>query len=254
MPNPTHDRRATRLHRQGVERARYLARRLGTGLREWRHAQGLTQAQLGDRVGVSQREISRLECGAAADANVEMWAVCGAALGLQLAAFFEGAPGADQPRDLQHLRRQNLVIASAAPGGWRGEPESALPDDGPRPRSIDVLLTRAARREAAVVEVWDLILDGGAAMRGLEAKVLATRARLGPEWRAEGVLLVRGTQRNRRLVASLGALFAARYPASSRAWLRAFADPAAPMPQAGGFAWTDVNGGHLRAARLRTAP
>jgi hypothetical protein len=123
--------------------------------------------------------------------------------------------------------------------------------DGPRPRSIDVLLTRRARHEAAVVEVWDLLLDGGAAIRGLEAKVRATRDRLGAGWTVQGVLVVRGTRRNRGLVLELRALFAARYPAPSTAWLAAFNDPATPMPDADGLAWTDVKGTRLIAARLR---
>ena len=179
------------------------------------------------------------------------WAAVGAAAGLEIAAFFEQAPGADLPRDIEHLRRQNLIVALSVWGGWTGMPEAALPGDGPRPRSIDVLLERTARREVAVVEIWDLLLDGGAAMRGLEAKVLATRARQGQGWHVEGLIVVRGTRRNRALVHELGPLFAARYPASSAAWLGALVDPQVPLPQAGGFAWTDVAGSRLLAARFR---
>jgi hypothetical protein len=46
---------------------------------------------------------------------------------------------------------------------------------------------------------------------------------------------------------------AARYPASSAAWLRALADPGTPMPHGPGLAWTDVKGDRLMAARLATA-
>jgi hypothetical protein len=122
---------------------------------------------------------------------------------------------------MEHLRRQALVVEVAAPGGWQATPEAGVPGGAGRPRSIDVLLTRAVRREAAVVEVWDLILDGGEAMRGLEAKVLAVRERLGQGWHVRGLLIVRGTHRNRRLVRALAALFAASYPAPSGAWLDA---------------------------------
>jgi hypothetical protein len=111
-------------------------------------------------------------------------------------------------------------------------------------------LTRVERREVAIVEIWDLILDGGAAMRGLEAKVHAMRARLGGDWHVQGLLVVRGTKRNRALVRELAPLFAARYPASSTAWLAALEDPARPMPGAAGFAWTSVSGDRLVAARL----
>ena len=111
-------------------------------------------------------------------------------------------PGADLPRDIEHLRRQNLVVATAQAGGWTAIPEATL-DEGRWSRSIDVLLSRAARREAAVVEIWDLLLDGGEAMRGLAAKVQALRAQLDPAWRVQGLLLVRGTHRNRALVREL---------------------------------------------------
>ena len=243
-------RRTSRLQRDAADRARYLARRAGQALRDTRHAAGLTQAAVAERAGVAQTEVSRLERGFGAHADLETLAACGAALGLQLAAFFEQAPGASLPRDMQHLRRQNLIIVWSTPGGWTPGPESLLPNDGPRPRSIDVLLERPLRREAAVVEIWDLIDDGGAAMRGLEAKVLATRQRLGPDWHVEGLLLVRATRRNRQLVGGLRALFAARYTASSSAWLRALHDPNVPLPSSGGFAWTSVNGDRLIAARL----
>ena len=211
----------------------------------------LSQRGLGELVGLSQPEICRLESGGGADAGLDTWAAVAAALGLQLAAFLEQMPGASQPHDLEHLKRQDLVIRSAAPGGWRGEPEALLVDDGRYARSIDVLLRRSTRREAAVIEVWDLITDGGAAMRGLEAKVRATRVRLGEEWRVQGLLVVRGTQRNRRLVADVQAVFATRFPASSLGWLQALENRATPMPTEDGLAWTDVAGTRLIAARRR---
>jgi transcriptional regulator with XRE-family HTH domain len=235
----------------GRARAAYLARRLGIALRERRLAARLTQGELAHRAGVSQQEVSRLERGTGLDARLLTWAAVGAAAGLELAAFFEQAPGADLPRDIEHLRRQNLIVALSARGGWTGMPEAALPGDGPRPRSIDVLLERTARREVAVVEIWDLLLEGGAATRRLEAKVLATRGRRGQGWHVEGLIVVRGTRRNRALVHELGPLFAARHPAPSAAWLRALVDPQAPLPRAGGFAWTDVAGSRLLAARFR---
>jgi transcriptional regulator with XRE-family HTH domain len=220
-------------------------------LRDARLTRGLRQVDGALRAGVSQPYWSRLERGEAGSAEIETLAACGAAVGLQLAAFFEGAPGADQPHDLVHLRSQRLVVELATPGGWHSTPEAAIPDDGPRPRSIDVLLTRATRREAAVVEIWDLVLDGGAAMRGLEAKVAATRERLGPDWHVEGLLLLRRTSRNRELVRDLAPLIAARYPASSVGWIAALGEPARPMPDTAGFAWTSVRGDRLLAARLR---
>ena len=243
--------RASRQQLAARERAAYLAHRVGIALRETRVAAGLTQAEVANRAGVSQTEISRLERGRGARSDLEMLAACGAAVGLRLATFFEQAPGASQPRDIEHLRRQSLLVGIAARGGWHAAPESSIPNDGPRPRSIDVLLTRATTREAAVVEIWDLLLDGGEAMRSLDAKVLATRARLGSEWRIEGLFLFRRTSRNRALVKTLAPLIEARFPASSITWLRALSLTGASMPDAAGFAWTSVAGDRLIAARFQ---
>ncbi len=243
-------RRATAARRRGRARAEYVARRIGTGLRDVRLAQGRRQADVSSEAGISQPYYSRIERGLEPGAALETLTACAAALNVQLAAFVEAMPGASLPRDIEHLRRQALIIEIAARGGWQAMPEAALPGDGPRPRSIDVLLTRAIRREAAVIEVWDLLADGGEAIRGLEAKVAATRDRLGGTWRVEGLLLLRRTGRNRMLVRDLAPLIRARYPTVSAAWLKALGDPGAPMPGAGGFAWTSVAGDRLVAARL----
>jgi len=243
-------RRAGSARRRARERAVYLARRIGIALRDARLAAGLQQRDVAVRAGFTQSFWSRLERGLTTAVSLETLAAAAAAVDTQLAAFVEAMPGASLPRDIEHLRRQALVVTLAARGGWRATPEAALVGDGPRPRSIDVLLTRAERREVAVVEVWDLLIDGGDAMRGLEAKVAATSEHLGAGWRVEGLLLLRRTARNRRLVGDLGALFRARYPASSRTWLTALGDPATAMPAAAGFAWTSVAGDRLLAARL----
>jgi transcriptional regulator with XRE-family HTH domain len=218
-------------------------------MRDARLAQGLRQVDVARAAGITQPFYSRIERGLEIGVTLLSLAACASALNVQLAAFVEALPGASLPRDIEHLRRQSLLIGIAAQGGWRGLPESILANDGPRPRSIDVLLTRDATREAAVVEIWDLVLDGGEAIRGLEAKVAATRQRLGPGWRVQGLLLLRRTARNRALVRELAPLIRARYP-SSAGWLRALRDPATPMPDAGGFAWTSVAGDSLIAARL----
>ena len=251
MPERVVQRRAKAAERVGASRAAYLARRIGISLREARLAQHLRQVDVAVRAGIMQAHVSRIERGEVSGVGLDTLAACAAAVGTQLAAFVESMPGADLPRDVEHLRRQSLLVSLAAAGRWRATPEAALANDGRRPRSIDVLLTREVRHEAAVVEIWDLLLDGGEAMRGLEAKVASTRARLGEGWRVEGLLLLRRTSRNRALVRDLAPLVAARYPASSAGWIAALSDPGRPMPDSGGFAWTTVRGDRLLAARLR---
>jgi hypothetical protein len=74
-------------------------------------------------------------------------------------------PGAERPRDYEHLKRQQLVIETARSGGWIAQPELLLDPDAARSRSVDVAMLRPSRREAAVVEVWDFFGDVGAAKR-----------------------------------------------------------------------------------------
>lgn len=248
MPD-RHRRRAGTHRRRGRERAVQVARRIGVSLRHARVLAGLRQVDVAARAGISQPFYSRLERGLATSVSLETLAACGDALGHQLAAFVELVPGATPPRDVEHLRRQQLVVDTATTGGWRATPEAALPDDGPRPRSIDVLLQRPRRRETAVVEIADYLADVGDAIRNLEAKVLAIASRES-DGAVAGLLLVRRTRRNRQVVADLRSLLAARYPGPSAAWLRALRDPAAPMPRDAGFAWTSVRGDRLIAAGL----
>ncbi len=242
--------RTTVSQRTALRRVAYLARRVGVGLRDARTALGLHQREAAARAGIGQPYWSRIERGLEPGVALDTLTACAIAVETQLAAFIEAVPGADLPHDIEHLRRQALVVELSRSGGWAAIPEAALPGDTAHPRSIDVLLERSQRHEAAVIEIWDLILDGGAAMRGLELKVVAIRNRLGPAWGVQGLLVVRATHRNRALVRDLAPLFVARYPAPSNAWLAALTDAARPMPDGDGFVWTDVKGRRLIAARL----
>lgn len=240
----------------GRRRADAVATRLGTALRDGRVGAGERQADAGDRVGISQQRWSELERGLGNGASLETWAIAATAVGSQLAAFLEHLPGADRPRDIEHLRRQNALVEFAAAGGWRGHPELAVDPITPRSRSIDVALLRTARREAIAAEIWDWFADVGEAYRGLDAKraLLARRlTREGDEqWRVRGLLIVRGTKRNRQLVRELAALFAGRFPARAADWLACLRDPANAMPADDGLLWSDRDG-RVHASRLRSA-
>ena len=234
----------------GRQRTRHLAQRLGIGLRESRLGVRMTQAQASARAGVSQPFWSRLERGAAGTASLETLASCAAAVETQLATFLEAVPGADLPRDLEHLRRQQLLVATARSGGWTARPERPIDPTARRSLSIDVELERAVRREIAVVEIEDLLTDGGAAMRGLADKVAAVRREVGASWTVTGILVLRATMRNRGLVREFADLFDARFPASSASCLAAICEPGRPMPRRDGFLWSSVDGSRLFAARL----
>jgi transcriptional regulator with XRE-family HTH domain len=245
-----HRRRAGSVRIAGRRRSDYLAQRIGIGLRESRISIRLTQAQAADRAGVSQGYWSVLERGGGGVASLETLAACAAAVDTQLAAFLEAVPGADLPRDLEHLRRQQLLVGLARSGGWIARPERPIDPLARRSRSIDVELERTSRREIAVVEVIDLLTDGGDAMRGLADKVAVVRREAGAGWSVAGILVLRSTSRNRGLVQELADLFAARFPASSAAWLAALGDQMRAMPAADGLAWSSVGGDRLFATRL----
>src|SRR5206468_7441965 len=106
-------RRTAKTAIRGRCRASAVATRLGVGLRDARLATGRTQAEAADRVGLSQPRYSELERGLGTNASLETWAMAAAAVDEQLVAFFERASGAEQPRDIEHLRRQNAVIEFA---------------------------------------------------------------------------------------------------------------------------------------------
>lgn len=256
MGRPCRARRAGACARRGRLGADAIANRLATGLREGRRIDGSSQQEAANRCGISQARWSELERGLGAGATVETWAVAASAVGLQLASFLEGAPGASPPRDIEHARRQSALIEFAAPGGWRARPELAV-DPTIRSRSVDVALLREVRREAAAFEIWDWFDDIGGSLRGLDSKKQLLRDRLDRETRdpmAEprriGVcFVVRDTSWNRRLVDELRPLFAARFPGSSAAWMAALGDPKAPMPAEDGFLWSDRNG-RVRGSHL----
>jgi transcriptional regulator with XRE-family HTH domain len=220
----------------GRRRAAFVGTRLGTALRSARLGVGRTQAECAAIARISQGRWSELERGSGAGAPLETWAVAASAVGQELAAFLDQAPGANLPRDIEHLRRQSALLERAARGGWAAVPEMPVVM-GNSSRVIDALLTRAIAREAAVLEVWDLLLDVGQAFRSFDEKVAAVRARL-PDWTVSGAWVIRGTRRNRSLVADLAPLFRARFPSPEAGWLRALDSPAFRMPQEPALIWT----------------
>jgi len=89
------------------------------------------------------------------------------------------------------------------------------------------------------VEVWDLLLDVGAAFRSFDEKLAAVRAKL-PGWTVSGAWVLRGTRRNRSLVAELAPLFAARFPGDGRALLSALDRTTSALPPGAALLWTDA--------------
>ena len=179
-----------------------------------------------------------MERGLGATATLETWASAAAAVGEQMVGYLEREPGAALPRDIEPLRRQAALIELAVSGGWRAQPEVAIDPGAVRSRSIDVVLARAARREAIVAEIWDWFDDVGVSLRSLDGKREALAARLGEGWTVRCLFVVRRTRRNERLFRDLRPLFAARFPGSSTEWLRALREEHARLPAADGLVWS----------------
>lgn len=227
--------------------------RLGARTRERRLALRLTQAQLGARIGIHQTAVSALERGRAASFSLTTWATTAAALGYELAAFFEGAPTGDAPMDVEHLRRQQLVVSTAAGGAWRARLEHPVTVMGGGRAVVDVLLERPAGSELCVVEVWNWLANVGHAWRNHADKVAAIQAAHSGQ-RVSGLFVLRGTRRNRALVSELSDLFEVRFAASSARMLAALRDPAIPAPDGDTLLWTDAAASRLLPARPRLGP
>jgi transcriptional regulator with XRE-family HTH domain len=170
---PDRRRRASSFRLRARRRTAEIAHRLGTMLREARRSMGLRQVDVAERAGVTQSWVSRMERGHGWTASLETWAAVAEAASVRLVTFLEAIPGADRPRDYEHLKRQQLIIDLARRGGWTAIPEATLERDRGRlfPRSVDVRLRRTATGERAVVEIWDLFDDVGAAIRSFEGKL-----------------------------------------------------------------------------------
>lgn len=179
------------------------------------------------------------------------------AVGSRLKAYLAEVSAADQPRDAVHLRNQELVIATARPGGWRGQPEVALDRDGQASRSADVVVRRG--NDWALVEIWDWFADVGAAGRAWHRRLDAleryaiARMRTNELPHVNGVWVVRATRRNRALFNAHREFFGSLLPGSSAAWLAALTRPDSPMPRHAALLWASVDGTRLFPARLRTA-
>jgi hypothetical protein len=209
--------------------------------------------------------ISEAERGNGNDFTLRTWSRLAAATGTTLQAYLEQASAADHPRDVAHLRVQELLLATAESGGWQGTPELALDDPARGSRFVDVALqrARAGTTEAAVLEVVDWVEDVGAGLRDwtrrlarAEQLAIARFTRDDVERRqpivprVSGCWVMRATNRNRRLVRDHPRVFRARFPGDGAAWLSALRGPVI-MPGQPAVLWVSVDGKRLWAARLK---
>lgn len=222
------------------ERADHLATFLGRALRDRRRSSDATQAAAAGVGGISQSCWSDLERGKGATMSLRVWVRATDAVGSDLRAYLEAATGTMQPRDLVHLRHQELVAATAVPGGWSVRAEQPVAPVG----AADLLLARDG--DTALVEVWNWLADVGEAFRSWDRKLERLRT-TNPA--TSGCWAIRATRRNRQLIADHHTLFTARFPGSAGAWIRALEHADAPMPDAAALLWVSVRGDRLIATR-----
>ncbi len=265
-------RRRTQIARRSADQVRAdkiaasVATTLGAALKDARAAAGRSQRAVAEAAGMAQSTVVTAEHGDADDFTLRTWARLAVGSGVELRAYLKGASAADRPRDAVHLKAQELLLQTAAPGGWHGFAELGIDDAAHGSRFIDVALERHRDRpEMAVLEVVDWIDDVGAGLRDwtrrlARADQLAT-ARLTRDDPAKGGLILpavsgcwvlRATRRNRDLVRDHSLVFRSRFGGSGTAWLAALRGPA-PMPSEPAILWVSIDGERLWAARLWAA-
>lgn len=235
----TRSRRTPRQVRADA-RADQLATFLGRALRNGRTAADATQAAMAEVAGISQSCWSDLERGAGASVSLRVRVRAASAVNSDLRAFLETVSATSPPRDAVHLRHQELVASIATRGGWKVTPEQRVAGSG----VADLLLTREGR--TALVEIWNWLADVGDAFRSWDRKIERLRS---TDPAASGCWAIRATRRNRQLVGDHRTLFAARFPGSAVAWLRAIESRSSPMPDPPTLLWVSVRGDRLIAAR-----
>jgi hypothetical protein len=239
-PHRYTQRRRTPRQVRADTRAEHLATLLGRALLDGRRTSGATQEAAAGVAGISQSCWSDLERGRGASVSLRVWIRAASAVNSDLRAYLESVSATTLPRDAVHLRHQELVASTASRGGWSIRPEQHVGGAG----VADLILRR--RDRTALIEIWNWLADVGDAFRSWDRKLERLKT---SDPGASGCWAIRATRRNRQLVADHRTLFAARFPGSAVAWMRALQGPNAPMPDAAALLWVSVRGDRLIAAR-----
>jgi transcriptional regulator with XRE-family HTH domain len=228
----------------GAHEANAIAANLGRDLRRTRTRRRLTQAELGDKVGVSQAEVSALEAGRGAHTPIETWVALGIALDRPIAIGFSRDIADPLPQDAGHLAAQELVLRLTTAAGWRGRFEA--PSDPLDPRYSTDLALIAPDDRIALIEIWNRLDDLGRAVRSSDRK-LAEVSRPGTV--VGSCWLLVDTAANREIVRRYPSIIRARFAGSSHGWVAALTRGSTP-PRRPGIAWIDVRSARIRELRL----
>lgn len=228
---------------------------LGSQIRQSRTRRHWTQAKLGETVGLGRSTISAIERGFGGAHTLDTWQRVAVALERPLRIELM-RDALEAPRDAGHLAIQDLLLRVARAAGFSGKFEMATRPSDPA-HTADVVLRHDLQRLLILVECWNTIGDIGNAARSTNRKVAELRQLavvIGREraYQVGACWVVRSSRRNQELVRRYEAVFAARFPGSSRSWLRALATGATP-PIDPGIVWSDVAATKLIAWR-RSSP
>lgn len=232
-----------------MRRTTAIAIALGQTVRAARLRLGLTQSQVGVRVGVQQSWISRIELGHGGPVAMDLWVALGVELGRPLAISFSKPLGETLDlADAGHLAMQECLLELARATGRDSTFE--LPTRPADPRySIDVCARDPRHRVLMIEEAWNTFGDLGLAIRNTnrktaEATDLAATIDDGPPYRVATVWIVRSSATNRALVARYPQVFRSAFAGSSRGWARALTTGDAPPVQPG-LVWLDPASGQI---------
>ncbi|MGH2392862.1 MAG: helix-turn-helix transcriptional regulator [Candidatus Limnocylindria bacterium] len=194
----------TRIHRQ-IER-------LGIEVRVARVAEGMSQAAVAARAGVSQASVARLEAGDARLSVVIVGSVF-AAVGMDLSLRAFPGPGV-RLRDSGQIALTDSIRAAAHPS-WRLTLEAPVGDQNGQ--AADVLLL--GRSFGLHIEVESALVDLQAQLRKGQLKRDVLERRLAVK--LAFVMALGESERNRNAVRAAGQVVRAALPASAREVLTA---------------------------------
>ena len=237
-------------HPAGDRETQALAAVARPGRRAPAERHGTTPAELGgtdrDR---SSRGSANSSAAGGTGAPFEIWVAIGSAIERPLAVSFSRAIE-DATRDGGHLGIQELILRLGRACGRHRTFELQTRSL----RSVDVGLRDDGQRVLILSEIWNTILDVGAAKRDTDRKVdeVGQLAATQPHpYRVASCWVVRATAANRALLARYPSVFEAAFPGSSRAWVHALS-AGAPPPREPGLVWADVAGTRLFEWRRRS--
>lgn len=190
---------------------------MGSELRIARVSAGLSQHEVGDRIGLSGSQVSRVERGLVPNASVSELARIGAVVGLDVR--IRAYPGGDPLRDsgqVQVIERFRKRLAPTI--GVRLE--VPIPLEGDR-RAWDLFLDRlvdeSGRPHGMPAEVETRIHDAQAQFRRITLKMRDASIE-------DVIVVVADIPSNRRAIAAAGATLSGSFPVSARKALAALAE------------------------------